>query len=117
MLHGKAPPQGAGFRSTLAVRVGRSARPDQRATTEAFPVIALLASFQVVANITIYPLRRPSRLRDTEGPVRADPNSEQYRLRGIHETHERVVRGHQISLATSRAARTEPQLHPEECAR
>jgi molecular chaperone IbpA len=41
---------------------------------EVFPVIALLASFQVVASITIYPLRRPSRLRDTEGPVRADPS-------------------------------------------
>ncbi len=49
--------------------------------------------------------------------LEAPPNSKQYRLRGIHEPHERVVRGHQISLATSRAARSEPQLHPEECAR
>jgi hypothetical protein len=46
--------------------------------------------------------------------LEAPPNNEQYRLRGIHEPHERVVHGHQISLATSRAARSEAQLHPEE---
>jgi hypothetical protein len=46
--------------------------------------------------------------------LEAPPNNEQYRLRGIHEPHERVVRGHQISLATSRAARSEARLHPEE---
>jgi hypothetical protein len=38
----------------------------------------------------------------------------QYRLRGIHEPHERHVRDHQIRPATlARAARREPQFHSD----